>query len=309
MRYGIGLDLSASLDGVTEQVRRAEEVGFDSVWSSQIFGYDALTTLALAGSAVPRIGLGTAVVPVYPRHPITLAAQALTVQACTDGRLTLGIGLSHQIVIEGMFGYSFDHPHRYMREYLEALVPLLHGEQANFDGEVVRAHTLGPLEIAAPPPRLLLAALGPKMLELAGTVADGTTTWMTGPATIASHVVPAISRAAEAASKPAPVVAVALPVCVTDDAAAARERAGSIFAIYGQLPSYRAMLDRESAAGPADVAVVGDEDAVRGQLEAIEEAGATEFQASIFGNRGERERTFDLLAGLATGGDQTSGQG
>jgi 5,10-methylenetetrahydromethanopterin reductase len=301
MRLGLFLDLSGSIDDLVEEVRRAEAAGFDAVWSSQIFGYDALTALAVAGAAVPRIGLGTAVVPVYPRHPIMLAGQALTVQAATGGRLTLGIGLSHQMVIEGFFGYSFEKPYRYMSEYLDALVPLLRGEAASADGEVVRAHTAGPLQVGAPAPRLLLAALGTKMLELAGRVADGTTTWMVGPATLASHIVPTITRAAEEAGRPAPQVAVGLPVCVTDDPDSAREHAATTFSIYGHLPSYRAMLDRERAAGPADVAIVGNEDEVLERLAAIEAAGATEFQAGVFGSDELRARTLQLLAGRLEG--------
>lgn len=302
MRHGLLLHLSAPLDEVVDQARRAETAGFDSVWSSQLFGYDALTLLALVGAAVPRIELGTAVVPVHPRHPIVLASQALTVQAATGGRLTLGIGLSHQVVVEGMFGYSFDRPHRYMTEYLASLAPLLRGEPVSFDGDVVHSHTLGAIDVRAPAPRLLLAALGTRMLGLAGSDADGTVTWMVGAATLAGHVVPTISRAAEAAGRAAPVVAVGLPVCVTDDPAAAREEAGRLFAIYGSLPSYRAMLDREGVAGPADVALVGDEDAVLEQLAALEEAGATEFQAAIFGDADARARTFELLARRAAGG-------
>src|SRR4051794_721421 len=128
MRYGITIDVSASIAGVIEEVRTLRDAEFDFVATSQIFGYDALTLLAVVGAAVPDIELTTAVVPTYPRHPIMLAAQALTVQAATGGRLTLGIGLSHQVVIEGMFGYSFDKPARHMREYLQALMPLLRGE-------------------------------------------------------------------------------------------------------------------------------------------------------------------------------------
>jgi 5,10-methylenetetrahydromethanopterin reductase len=310
MHHGVLLSHSAPIDEVVEQVRKAEAAGFDSAWSSQLFDYDALTLLAVAGRAVPRIALGTAVVPVHPRHPIVLASQALTVQAALGGRLTLGIGLSHQIVVEGFFGYSFERPYRYMREYLAALAPLLRGEGVHFDGEVVHAHTMGPIDVRVTAPRLLLAALGSKMLELAGAEADGTVTWMVGPETLRSHIVPTINRAAEAAARPAPAVAVGLPVCVTDDPATARQEASTLFAIYGQLPSYRAMLDRESAEGPADVAVVGDEEAVSARLDEIEAAGATEFQGVLFGGPEEHDRTFELLASRARAArDQTSGQG
>jgi F420-dependent oxidoreductase-like protein len=299
VRYGLTIDSSQPLPGVVDQVQRAADAGFSSATASQIFGYDALTMLAVVGQRVPGIELATGVVPTYPRHPIMLAAQALTVQAAIGGRLTLGIGLSHQIVIENLFGLSFEKPARHMREYLTALGPLLRGEQVAFRGETLTAATLGPLEIDAPAPPLLVAALGPRMLELAGTLADGTTTWMTGPATVRSHIVPHISAAAEGAGRPAPRIAVALPVCVTDDPAAARERAARDFAVYGGLPSYRAMLDREQASGPEDVALVGDEDAVAEQIASVAVAGATDFVGSIFGDAGECDRTFALLARLA----------
>src|SRR5205807_5768496 len=148
MRYGVMLDTSGSIDEVIKETRWAAQGGLSSVWSPQIFGYDALTLLALAGRAVDGIELGTAVVPTYPRHPIVLAGQALTAQEATGGRLVLGIGLSHQMVIEGMFGYSFDHPARHMREYLSALLPLVRGETVSFAGETLKASMMGPLDVA-----------------------------------------------------------------------------------------------------------------------------------------------------------------
>ena len=226
-----------------------------------------------------------------------LAAQALTTQAIIGGRLALGIGLSHQVVIESMFGLSFDKPARHMREYLEILVPLVHSGSVSFAGETLTGHVGLDVNGATPFP-ILVAALGTKMLELAGTVADGTVTWMTGPATIESHIVPTITVAAERAGRPAPRVGVGLPVCVTDDEAAARERAASLFEIYGTLPSYRAMLDREGAGGPSDVALVGDEAAVSAQIERLGAIGATDLVANVFGSSGERDRTRALLRSL-----------
>lgn len=299
MRYGLTIDNSRPIPEVVEQVQRMADAGLASATVSQIFGYDALTLLALVGQQVPDIELVTGVVPTYPRHPIMLAAQALTVQAATGGRLTLGIGLSHQIVIENMFGYSFDRPARHMREYLTALVPLLDGEQVAFQGETLTAATMAPLEIEAPRPSVLVAALGPTMLKLAGSLADGTITWMTGPATLASHIAPTITAAAADAGRTPPRIAVGLPVCVTADPDAARAQAAELFAIYGTLPSYRAMLDREQAGGPGDVAIVGDEEAVAAQIAAVAEAGATEFSAAIYGSAEQRERGFALLAQLA----------
>ncbi len=298
MRIGLMLDVDKPLDDVVAQVQAAREAGVGSVWCSQIFGLDALTLLAIVGREVPGIGLGTAVVPVQPRHPIVLAGQALTTQAAVGERLTLGIGLSHQVVIEGVFGLTFDQPALRMREYLSVLVPLLAGEQVAFQGKTLRASTIGPLGVVAPAPPVLVAALGPAMLRVAGHLAAGTVTWMTGPATVESHIVPTITAAASAAGRSAPRVVVGLPVCVTDDAAAARELVAKVFAIYGQLPSYRAMLDREGAAGPADVAIVGDESQVRGALERLAAGGATDFVGAIAATGKERERTLELLGEL-----------
>ena len=299
MRHGVIIDVSKPIDGVVDQVSKLAEQGIATAWCSQIFGYDALTLLAVVGREVPDIELGTAVVPTYPRHPIMLAAQTLTTQAATGGRLVLGIGLSHQLVIEGMFGYSFDRPARHMREYLSALMPLLRGESISYKGETLSATTMAPLDVKFDAPPVLVAALGPTMLRLAGQQADGTVTWMTGPQTIASHIVPTITKAAEDAGRPTPRVAVGLPVSVTTDADQAREAANRIFAIYGQLPSYRAMLDREGAEGPAQVAVVGDDESVARQISALAEAGATDFSAAPFGSSDEIRQTVALIAGLA----------
>jgi len=299
MRIGIfgGDTANGPIDAIVDAARAAADDGFASFWLPQIFGMDALTALAVAGREVPGIELGTAVVPTYPRHPAMLAAQALTTQAIIGGRLALGIGLSHQVVIESMFGLSFDKPARHMREYLEILVPLVHSGSVSFAGETLTGHVGLDVKGATPFP-ILVAALGTKMLELAGTVADGTVTWMTGPATIESHIVPTITVAAERAGRPAPRVGVGLPVCVTDDEAAARERAASLFEIYGTLPSYRAMLDREGAGGPSDVALVGDEAAVSAQIERLGAIGATDLVANEFGSAEERDRTRALLRSL-----------
>jgi F420-dependent oxidoreductase-like protein len=287
----------AGIDDFVAHIRQAADEGFATIWAPQTFSFDALTALAVAGREVDGIELGTAVVPTYPRHPMVLAQHALTTQSATAGRLALGIGLSHQIVIEGMFGYSFDRPVRHLREYLSVLMPLVHEGSVECRGETVAANGSVSVPGATPFP-VLVAALGPQMLRLAGSVADGTITWMVGPETLASHVVPSISAAAEAAGRPPPRVVVGLPACVTDDPAAARERAARNFSIYGTLPSYRAMLDREGAAGPEDVAVVGDEEVVGEVLERLAKAGATDMVAAEFGSSGERERTRAFLRSL-----------
>jgi F420-dependent oxidoreductase-like protein len=300
VRIGLGLELSGTVEEIVARARVLASTGVVSLWSSQLFGWDTLTVLAVVGREVPGIDLGTAVIPVQPRHPMMLAEQALTVQNASGARLTLGIGLSHQVVVEGAWGYSFDRPARYMREYLSVLVPLLRGEQVSFNGEVIQTNTFGPLDVApTPPPPVLVAALGPTMLRMAATLADGTVTWMAGPATIADHIVPTITAAALDAGRPLPQVVVTLPVCVSDDPDAARARADRIFALYGQLPSYRAMLDREGVSGPADVAVVGSEDEVAAQIRRLADAGATEFSGAVYGTPDEVERSRALLGALA----------
>ena len=300
MRIGMSLTDQTGPDALTElrdQLRQAADDGFASAWISNIFGLDALTALAVAGSQVPGIEVGTAVVPTYPRHPAALAQQALTVALAVDGRLALGIGLSHRLVIEDMHGLSFERPARHMREYLSILLPLLDGEAADVDGETMRAK----IGLSVPRPGrvpVLLAAMAPVMLRLAGERTDGTVLWMTGPATVRDYILPAITRAAQAAGRPEPRVVCILPVCVTDDPELARTRAARVFAIYGQLPSYRAMLDREGAEGPADVALIGAEDTVGSQITALAEAGVTDFVAGEFGRGEDAKRTRALLKSL-----------
>jgi F420-dependent oxidoreductase-like protein len=287
-----------TVEEVVAEAAAAESDGLASFWAPQIFGHDALTALAIIGREVPRIELGTSVVPTFPRHPHALAQQAATVQAATGGRLCLGVGLSHQIVIESMLGLSFDQPLRHMREYLSVLVPLSRGETAAFDGETIRTHA--PLAVAgATPFPIVVAALGPKMLALAGSVADGTITWCVGSQTLAGYTVPTITAAAEAAGRPPPRVIAAIPVCVTDDPDAVRERAASALAMYGQLPSYRKMLDREGAEGPADIAIVGQEAEVEAGLAHLGDVGVTDLAAVEIGtNPDDRERTRALLRRL-----------
>jgi 5,10-methylenetetrahydromethanopterin reductase len=298
MRIGVMFDTEKPFDEVAGQVAGLAAAGIETAWASQIFALDALTTIAAVSREVPGIHFGTAVVPTYPRHPVMLAAQALTVQAASGGRLTLGIGLSHQMVIENVFGMSFDRPARHMREYLEILMPAVEGEQVAFAGETLRASTFGPLQIAAPAPDVLVAALGTTMLNIAGRLATGTITWMTGPVTVEEHIIPTINAAAAEAGRPVPQIGVGLPVCVTDDAAAARATAAEVFAVYGHLPSYRAMLDREGAAGPADVAIVGSASEVADQVRRLAAIGTTDFCGAPFGSGDEIRATVDTLAGL-----------
>jgi F420-dependent oxidoreductase-like protein len=209
----------------------------------------------------------------------------------------LGVGAGIGAMVGAMFGAPHDRPARRMREYLEVLRPLLRGEAVDHHGPALTA--VGSVDVpgAAPPP-VLLAALGPAMLRVAGELADGTVTWMTGPRALDGHVVPRLRRAA--AGRPAPRVVVGLPVCVTADEPAVRARVEERFGQAGRVPEYRAVLDLEGVAGPGDVAVVGDEDAVVRRLARLRDAGATEFLAAPVGTAEEQRRTVRVLAG-ATG--------
>ena len=303
MRIGTSLaePRSGSLDDLTASLQQAMEDGFASAWLADIFGFDAQTALAYAGSRVSGIEVGTAVTPTYLRHPMALARQAITTDIATGGRFALGIGLSHKVVIEGMLHLSFDKPARHMREYLSVLLPLLRDGKVSYSGETLGADAGVGIRPVGPLP-VLLAALAPQMLQLAGAVGDGTVLWMTGPRTIAEHIVPRLTDAAAGAGRPPPRVVCVLPVCVTDDEAAARERAAKVFSVYDTLPSYKAMLDKEGAAGPGDVAIVGDEASVRQQVEALAEIGVSDFVAGEFATGEDAARTRALLGDLATGG-------
>lgn len=298
MRYGTGLNTSKSVPEIVAQAKRLADEGFSFLSVSHIFSYDAITLLAAVGAEVDSIELMTAVVPIYTRHPIAMAQQALTVQAVTGGRFALGIGLSHQVLVESMYGLSFEHPLEAMRDYLSVLMPLVRGEHVEQTGERYSA-TAGPLEIRADAPQVIVAALGSAMLELAGEVADGTATWMTGPKTLREHTVPTITASAARSGRPSPRIVVALPVCVTDDPNSARRLCDESFKVYGTLPSYRAMLDREGAKGPGDVAIVGDAGTVGEALADLEEAGVTDFAASPVGTRDEIKATMDLIGQLS----------
>lgn len=308
MRIGIGIGEIGGEAGTVEsliaQAKRAEADGFASGWFAHIMSIDAMTAVALCGRETSRLELGTAVVPTYPRHPASMAQQALSTQAAAGGRFTLGIGLSHQLVIEGMFGMSFAKPYSHMREYLEVLLPLIRNGSVAHSGAEYRVT----IQLAVPggsPCPVLIAALAPKMLALAGGAADGTITWMTGPKTLREHTIPRLNEAAARAGRPVPRLVAGLPIAVTKDVAAARETAAQAFQIYGFLPSYRAMLDREGVSGPGDIAVVGDESTVGEQLARLAELGVTDLLAVPYGVGDDRpasvERTRALLIELARG--------
>ncbi|MCC5576813.1 LLM class F420-dependent oxidoreductase [Microtetraspora sp. AC03309] len=290
----------STVDGTVAQVRAAAEAGLDSVFLSQLTSWDALTLLAVIGQRVPGIELGTAVVQTYPRHPLALAGQALTTQAVTGNRLTLGIGPSHRQIIEGQFGHSYDRPARHVREYLSALQPLLRGEQVEYRGQTLTA--VGQVEVpGTKPPSVLVSALGPVMLRIAAELADGTVTVWTGPEAIADYVQPTITRAAAEAGRPAPRIVASVMVSVTDDPDGARRRVAQTVGFAAQFASYRSMLDRQGKSGVHETVVAGDESTLARAIRQYAEAGATELLVSPFGSESEQARTIRVLASLRTG--------
>ncbi|MQA29630.1 MAG: TIGR03564 family F420-dependent LLM class oxidoreductase [Luteitalea sp.] len=304
MQIGItinGLLGDSSLEGRIEGVRDVAERGFASIWAGEPTTPDPLTTFAVIGRDVPGIGLGTGIVNTYTRHPLALAGQALTVQAATGNRLSLGMSPSSRLFVERFLGYAWEKPGRRMREYLSALAPLLRGETVDYHSEMLKA--AGTVSVpGASPPSLLISALGPVMLQIAGELADGTITAFTGPTALAGYVVPTITRAAAAAGRAAPRVVAIATVSMTADPAGARAQIAKNSGFLGQLPGYRAMLDREGVAGVEEVAIAGDEATVEREVRRYADAGATEFVASVTGSDAERARTIELLGRLASAG-------
>ena len=304
MRIGInatGLVQRASVEAFTAHALVAQEDGFSSYWVAEhpTGGLDALTVLAVVGQQVGNMELGTAVIPTYPRHPMVLAGQALTVQSAIRSKLTLGIGLSHQAMM-ALLGLDDDKPIAHLRDYLSILGPLLANGCVAYDGPTISCHA----EVFKPtvnPPQVLVAALGPQALRVAGALADGTSLAWVGPKTIRAHIVPVLSDAAGKADRAAtPRVVATLPICVTNDEAAIRERITKTSSMYAALPSYRAMFEREGVNEPGQLGIVGSEAQVEDALGVLAESGVTDFAASEFTpSPDEKLRTRALLKRLA----------
>lgn len=298
MRIGIMIGADGSkmtLDDVIGRAKQAEAAGLDNVWLANIFSFDAISTLGFIGRETERIGLGTAVTPTYPRHPTAIAQQAMTTQAASSGRFTLGIGLSHKIVIEDMLGFSYDKPAKHMREYLSVLMPLLRGEPANFDGEQYRVHGIAMDIPGGDGVDVVVAALGPVMLKLAAEMSHGANTWMVGPRTMEDHII----RSLREGGLDSPRVVGGFPMLLTNKPDTARAQLGQALTIYGQLPSYRAMLDREGLANPEDVAILGDENLLRGEIKRLADMGVTDLNAAVAGGDAEDyARTIEFLASV-----------
>jgi F420-dependent oxidoreductase-like protein len=301
MRIGLSGG-AASAERMVEQAKRAENAGYSSLWYPSAIGIDPLAALAMAGAATSSIELGTSILPTYPCHPSLMAQRALaTSLAMGRPGFTLGVGPSHQPVIEGSFGLSYDHPGRHTEEYLQVLAPLLRGEAVSFHGEEFTVNVPARGEPTHRVP-LLLAALGPRLLRVAGERADGTILWMGTARAVETHFAPRIRAAAAAAGRPDPRIVAGLPVAVHDDVDEARQAAAQVFANYGMLPNYRRLLDHGGVDGPGDAAIVGDEAAVTAGIQGLFDAGATDVWAAIFpigdDRSASRNRTRALLDDL-----------
>jgi 5,10-methylenetetrahydromethanopterin reductase len=293
--------LDSPIDDTVENLATLRDEGFRRLWMSQMpYEPDLLTVLAVALREVDTIEVASGVVPIQNLHPMLMAQRALTLSLVSHGRFILGLGMTHQAVTEGMWGIPWDKPVRRLNEYLDGLLPLLSGAAADATGETVT--TRGALMISgAPRPDVYIAALGPQLLKIAGRRTAGTCTWMTGPKTLASHVTPTLRQAAADAGRAEGDVRVvaSLPISVTDDVDAARKVAAEQFSVYGYLPSYRAMLDREGYAGPEDAAIIGDEATVKDRLEELRAAGVDEYVGAPFDPSPEgRARTRAVLRQL-----------
>jgi F420-dependent oxidoreductase-like protein len=290
----------ATVAGVEQELLRAEALGYDSAWMPGIpNGPDVLTLLAVAGRATSRIELGPAVLAVYARHPVAMASQALTTNDAVGGRLTLGLGASHERVVVDALGLDYRRPVRYLDEYLRILVPLLEHQHVDVRGEVLR--TTYRLEASASGyagPLVFLAALGPRMLELAGAVTTGAATWLVGPRTLEEVTVPTVAKAAAASGRPEPRVLVSLPFLLTDDPGAGRQVAAAEFDRYGRLPVYAAVLRQEGVERASELAHVGDERAITAAVGRLRDLGVTDLQLTAFGDPEQQARTLEFMATL-----------
>jgi F420-dependent oxidoreductase-like protein len=299
---------AAKVDQMVGDARAADEAGFATAWIPQLpQDFDAMTAVALMGRETSRIELGTAVVPLQSRHPIALGQQALSVQAACGGRFRLGVGPSHHWIVDDMLGLPYEQPAQLVEDYLDVFDAMFSGpDPVDVENDRFRIHN--PLDVTDLPVPVLLAALGPVMLRIAGERADGTVLWMADERAIAEHVVPRITKAADGAGRPAPrvVAGVAVCLCAADDVDAARERANQMLGHAEYSPNYQRLLEQGDASDVGDMAALGTEADIERRLRSYAAAGTTDFSARILPMGQGREqiiasagRTKAFLASLA----------
>lgn len=305
MTVGVAIDAANAAHQIDASVRlagEAAEAGLRSVWFGQTFGADSPQLAALVGREVPDLHVGTSAIPVFGRHPLTVAGQALTAQAATHGRYHLGLALGTALLTERGFGIPYERPVRRLREFLTVVRQVTESGTADFHGELLTATTPVPARVpgADTGVPLLVAAMGPQALRASGELADGILPYLAGPRALAEHIVPAVTAAAEAAGRPAPRIVALVPGVVTDDAAAAREKAGELLAFYEQFPSYARVIELSGGRRAVDVAAIGDEAAVAAEVQRYRDAGATEvvFTTTDIAGDADRRRTWEFLGGV-----------
>jgi F420-dependent oxidoreductase-like protein len=298
------------VDELIEQTRQAAEAGLDSVWFSQLFEHDAITMAALAGRAVPSVAVGTAVVPLYPRHPLLLAALAQTAQAAVNGRFTLGVGLGVRGLLEPAYGVAYPPPIQHLRESLTVLRQVFEEERAEFTGRTVTAQPPLSTEVAGGEDvPLVVAAMGPQSLRVAGELADGTLPFLAGPRALSEQIVPILARAARDAGRPTPRVIAVVPAVVTDTVDVIRDIAAVHLGAYGSIPSYQKIMAIEGVSHPVELALIGDENTVTAGIRRYLDAGATDVLVMQAGMHSTKERlrtwrTAGQLTGRAIPDDQ-----
>jgi F420-dependent oxidoreductase-like protein len=286
---------------------KAEEQGFASIWVPQIpYDFDALTAIALMGQATSRVELGTAVMVLQTRHPIAMAQQVLSNQAICAGRFTLGLGPSHHWIVEDMLGLSYEKPAQQVRDYLDVLGAALAGPgRVDVENDGWRVHN--DIDITDHPTPVLLAALAPVMLRIAGERANGTILWMADERAISDHVVPRITKAAADAGRPAPRVVAGIPVvlCRNEEVDGARVLANEVLGHADYSPNYQRLLEHGDATDVGDMLAGGDEKAVVERINRFRDAGVTDLSIRVLPlgtNREEKltswARTQEFLASL-----------
>lgn len=304
--YTVGGTGPFDIGELIDDAWRARDDGLASYWIGQQFDWDATTLLTVLGREVPDIELGTSVTHMWTAFPVHAAQSAATASVLTRGRYTLGLGIEHEWVMRDLWGLDFEHPVSKFAEYLHVVTELLHAGRVDFEGEYYRVHASMPRFGAMPAVQVLVGALGPRMLALAGAMASGTTTWLTGVRTVRDHVAPRLREAAARAGRPEPRIVVNLPIIVTAAKAAARAMVNAEMDIYHAMPSYQAMLEREGVGTAGDIALVGGATEVEESIGLLAEAGATDLGAILLGDRSEQERTRALLRDLAPVGPSDS---
>lgn len=314
MRLGVMIgaergDMARKVKKLIADIEWADSAGLATAWMPQVpDDFDLLSMVALMASHSTRIELGTAVVPLQAQHPIALARQALSVHAISGGRLALGVGPSHHWIIRDMLGLPYDKPAAYTRDYLQVLGAALSGPgPVDVENDTFTVHNPTALAAETPMP-VLVAALGPVMLQIAGEHADGTSLWMADEKAIGEHIAPRINKAAAEAGKPAPRIVAGIPVtlCANSEIEEAKARADRILAEAETSPNYQRLLDRGDARTVGDLCAAGDEESILKRFKAFADAGVTDLSVRLLpigDNRDElvasKYRTREVIAELA----------